>query len=86
MASRAQEEKPIRIKVLDIDVSAGHCSYLSSDFMKVVSAIEYAPMSFHQFFNGYNPQFISLMNVKGDPMTPAFESGDLLFRYFNQLV
>lgn len=79
LANREPEEEAIRIEVLDIEVSAGHGSYLSSDFMEVVSAIEYAPMSFHQLFNGYNPEFISLVNVKGDSMSPTFESGDLLF-------
>lgn len=79
LAKREPEEEPIRIEVLDVEVSAGHGSYLSSDFMEVISAIEYAPMSFHQLFNGYNPKFIHLVNVKGDSMSPTFESGDLLF-------
>lgn len=73
------DEDVYRIDILNKTASGGFGTIQSSDITEVVSAIEYNESNFRQIFNGYHPEDIKLINVKGDSMSPTIESGDLLF-------
>lgn len=73
------DEDVYRIDILNKTASGGFGAIQSSDITEVVSAIEYNESNFRQIFNGYHPEDIKLINVKGDSMSPTIESGDLLF-------
>ncbi|MDP8173152.1 helix-turn-helix transcriptional regulator [Pasteurella skyensis] len=73
------ENGVIRVSVLDIYASAGDGELITSDFVEEITTISYKQEYFQQIFNSANAEFIKLINVKGDSMSPTFESGDLVF-------
>ena len=73
------EEEGISIPLLEVYASAGHGVYQSSDLVDVVQSIRYNRPKFQQLFAGVNPDFVQLINVKGDSMSPTLEAGDLIF-------
>lgn len=75
---QSENENAIVIKVLDIHASAGFGA-VNGDVIQVVKELRFVPEAFYQYYPGINPQFIRIINVKGDSMAPTFNHADLLF-------
>lgn len=71
------EDPSIVIDVLDVDASAGNGS--AGDLVEVVSKLYYVPEQFHLYFNGVDPEYLRVINIRGDSMSPTFTSGDMIF-------
>lgn len=72
------ERSKYRIEILDVCTSAGN-GIVAADVVHLVSAIEYTEAQYFLMFNNIPSEFIKVINVKGDSMSPTLESGDLLF-------
>lgn len=70
-------DESIVIDVLDVKASAGNGS--TGDLVEVVSKLHYVPEQFHLYFNGIDPEYLRVINIKGDSMSPTFTSGDMIF-------
>ncbi|MGP3593087.1 S24 family peptidase [Vagococcus sp. WN89Y] len=68
-----------RIEVLDLTVSAGPGSYMISDHVDVLYAIEFTSSHAKDLFGNRSPEDVKVMTVSGDSMAPALTSGDRLF-------
>ncbi|HED1503001.1 TPA: helix-turn-helix transcriptional regulator [Raoultella ornithinolytica] len=68
-----------RIEVLDVTVSAGPGSYLLSDYVEVLYAIEFTTEHARMLFGNRDPVDVKVMTVNGDSMAPTLVSGDRLF-------
>lgn len=68
-----------RIDVLDLTVSAGPGSYMLSDSIEVLYAIEFTNDHARTLFGNRGPEEVKVMTVNGDSMSPTLNSGDRLF-------
>lgn len=68
-----------RVEVLDLTVSAGPGSYMLSDMVEVLSAIEFTSEHARVLFGSRQEKDIKVMTVDGDSMYPTIKSGDRLF-------
>lgn len=68
-----------RVEVLDLTVSAGPGSYMLSDHIDVLYAIEFTNSHARDLFGNRSPEEVKVMTVTGDSMAPALASGDRLF-------
>lgn len=68
-----------RIDVLDIYVSAGPGTYMISDYVEILYAIEYTAEHARSLFGNRPSEDIKVMTVHGDSMAPTLTSGDRLF-------
>ena len=68
-----------RIEVLDLTVSAGPGSYMLSDYVEVLHAIEFTTEHARSLFGNRSHKDVKVMTVSGDSMAPALISGDRLF-------
>lgn len=68
-----------RVEVLDLTVSAGPGTYMLSDYVEVLYAIEFTSEHAHSLFGNRSPEDVKVMTVNGDSMTPTLISGDRLF-------
>lgn len=65
------------IDVLNVEASAGNGT--TGDLVEVVSRLYYVPEQYYTLFRGINPDGIRVINIKGDSMSPTFNSGDMIF-------
>lgn len=68
-----------RIDVLDLTVSAGPGSYMLSEFVEVLTAIEFTTEHARALFGSRSAHDVKVMTVDGDSMHPTIKSGDRLF-------
>ncbi|WP_411165540.1 XRE family transcriptional regulator [Klebsiella oxytoca] len=68
-----------RIEVLDLTVSAGPGTYMLSEAVEVLSAIEFTNDHARSLFGSRRAKDIKVMTVDGDSMYPTIKSGDRLF-------
>lgn len=68
-----------RIDVLDLSVSAGPGTYLISDYVEVLYAIEFTNEHARSLFGNRSSEDVKVMTVNGDSMSPTLVSGDRLF-------
>ena len=81
MTSIPNPTKPdvYRIEVLDLSVSAGPGTYMLSDYVDVLYAIEFTTEHARSLFGNRSQDDIKVMTVNGDSMSPTLVSGDRLF-------
>lgn len=91
MGNCLQEKKAnldaFRVEVLNLSVSAGPGSYLLSDYVEVLYAIEFTSEHAYALFGSRSAEDIKVVTVSGDSMSKTINSGDRLFvdvsvRYF----
>ena len=68
-----------RVDVLDLAVSAGPGTYLISDYVEVLYAIEFTTEHARLLFGNRSCEDVKVMTVNGDSMSPTLVSGDRLF-------
>ncbi len=68
-----------RVDVLDLKVSAGPGSFMISEFVEVLHAIEFTNEHARSLFGNRSQQDVKVMTVDGDSMCPTIQSGDRLF-------
>ncbi|KMK17762.1 hypothetical protein ABW09_11995 [Pluralibacter gergoviae] len=68
-----------RVDVLDLTVSAGPGTYMLSDSVEVLTAIEFTNEHARALFGSRRAKDIKVMTVDGDSMFPTIKSGDRLF-------
>lgn len=68
-----------RVDVLDLSVSAGPGTYLLSDHVEVLYAIEFTNEHARSLFGNRPNDDVKVMTVNGDSMAPTLVSGDRLF-------
>ncbi|ELF4772657.1 S24 family peptidase [Klebsiella michiganensis] len=73
------ERDVYRVEVLDLSVSAGPGSYMLSDYVEVLYAIEFTTEHARVLFGNRDPADVKVMTVNGDSMAPTLVSGDRLF-------
>lgn len=68
-----------RVDVLNLTVSAGPGSFMISEFVEVLHAIEFTTEHARSLFGNRNADDVKVMTVDGDSMCPTIQSGDRLF-------
>ncbi|EKZ6402246.1 TPA: helix-turn-helix transcriptional regulator [Klebsiella aerogenes] len=68
-----------RVEVLDLTVSAGPGSFMISEFVEVLHAIEFTTEHARSLFGNRSQADVKVMTVDGDSMCPTIQSGDRLF-------
>lgn len=68
-----------RVDVLDLTVSAGPGSFMISEFVEVLHAIEFTTEHARSLFGNRPQHDVKVMTVDGDSMCPTIQSGDRLF-------
>lgn len=68
-----------RVEVLDVTVSAGPGSFMISEFVEVLHAIEFTTEYARSLFGNRSQDDVKVMTVDGDSMCPTIQSGDRLF-------
>ncbi|MGG8247712.1 XRE family transcriptional regulator [Klebsiella aerogenes] len=68
-----------RVEVLDLTVSAGPGSFMISEFVEVLHAIEFTTEHARSLFGNRSQADVKVMTVDGDSMCPTIKSGDRLF-------
>lgn len=68
-----------RVDVLDLTVSAGPGSFMISEFVEVLHAIEFTTEHARSLFGNRTQNDVKVMTVDGDSMCPTIQSGDRLF-------
>lgn len=68
-----------RVEVLDLTVSAGPGSFMISEFVEVLHAIEFTTEHARSLFGNRSQSDVKVMTVDGDSMCPTIQSGDRLF-------
>lgn len=76
---KLKESIGYRVDVLDLTVSAGPGSYMLSDSVEVLTAIEFTNEHARALFGSRQAKDIKVMTVDGDSMNPTIKSGDRLF-------
>jgi len=68
-----------RVDILDLTVSAGPGSFMISEFVEVLHAIEFTTEHARSLFGNRSQDDVKVMTVDGDSMNPTIQSGDRLF-------
>ncbi|EMJ8296038.1 XRE family transcriptional regulator [Klebsiella aerogenes] len=68
-----------RVEVLDLSVSAGPGTFMVSDYVEVLHAIEYTTEHARSLFGNRSEDAVKVMTVNGDSMANTFNSGDRVF-------
>lgn len=68
-----------RVEVFDISASAGAGTFLVSDFVESVRAIEFSNELAHRLFGSRPAEIIKMITVDGDSMSPTISAGDQIF-------
>lgn len=77
--SIAVDNDVFRVDVLDLTVSAGPGSFMISEFVEVLHAIEFTTEHARSLFGNRSQNDVKVMTVDGDSMCPTIQSGDRLF-------
>lgn len=72
-------EDVFRVDVLDLTFSAGPGSFMISEFVEVLHAIEFTTEHARALFGNRTQHDVKVMTVDGDSMCPTIQSGDRLF-------
>ncbi|EJA4992417.1 helix-turn-helix transcriptional regulator [Salmonella enterica] len=72
-------EDVFRVDVLDLTFSAGPGSFMISEFVDVLHAIEFTTEHARSLFGNRSQSDVKVMTVDGDSMCPTIQSGDRLF-------
>ncbi|HCR9764894.1 TPA: hypothetical protein OPR05_003600 [Citrobacter koseri] len=78
-ASVSTDSDTYRVEVLDLTVSAGPGSFMISEFVEVLHAIEFTSEHARSLFGNRSQDDVKVMTVDGDSMSPTIKSGDRLF-------
>ncbi|KOQ95792.1 XRE family transcriptional regulator [Pluralibacter gergoviae] len=78
-AGKSKTSETFRVDVLDLTVSAGPGTYMLSDSVEVLTAIEFTNEHARSLFGSRRSKDIKVMTVDGDSMFPTIKSGDRLF-------
>lgn len=73
------DDESFRVEVLDLTVSAGPGTYMLSEAVEVLNAIEFTNEHAKLLFGNRHAKDIKVMTVDGDSMYPTITSGDRLF-------
>lgn len=68
-----------RIDLLDIQASAGPGTYLSSEFVDTIRAIEFTEEHARSMFGNRSASAIKVITVRGDSMEGTIDPGDFVF-------
>jgi len=68
-----------RVDVLNIQASAGPGTYVSSEFIETIRAIEYTEEQARLMFGNRPAQAIKVITVNGDSMEGTIDPGDFVF-------
>ncbi|ELE9750646.1 helix-turn-helix transcriptional regulator [Enterobacter kobei] len=68
-----------RVEVLDLTVSAGPGTFMISEYVEVLHAIEFTTEHARSLFGNRAEGDVKVMTVDGDSMAPTIKSGDRLF-------
>lgn len=68
-----------RVDVLDIQASAGPGTFMVSDFVEVIHAIEFTSEYARSLFGTRSQEIVQVITVSGDSMAPTITSGDRVF-------
>ncbi|WP_313328102.1 XRE family transcriptional regulator [Enterobacter oligotrophicus] len=68
-----------RVEVLDLSVSAGPGTFMLSEFVEVLHAIEFTTEHARHLFGNRSEDDVKVMTVSGDSMASTFNSGDRVF-------
>jgi len=68
-----------RVDVIDLTVSAGPGSFMVSEFVEVLHAIEFTTQHARSLFGNRVQSDVKVMTIDGDSMSPTIQSGDRLF-------
>lgn len=68
-----------RVEVLDLTVSAGPGSFMISEYVEVLHAIEFTSEHARSLFGNRSQDDVKVITVDGDSMSPTIKSGDRLF-------
>lgn len=68
-----------RVEVLDLTVSAGPGSFMVSEYVEILHAIEFTSEHARSLFGNRSQNDVKVMTVDGDSMSPTIQSGDRLF-------
>lgn len=78
-ASVSPDSDTYRVEVLDLTVSAGPGSFMISEYVEVLHAIEFTTEHARSLFGNRSQDDVKVMTVDGDSMSPTIKSGDRLF-------
>lgn len=76
---QAGKNDVFRVEVLDLSVSAGPGTFMVSDYVEVLHAIEYTTEHARSLFGNRSEDAVKVMTVNGDSMANTFNSGDRVF-------
>ncbi|HHG8669540.1 TPA: helix-turn-helix transcriptional regulator [Enterobacter hormaechei subsp. xiangfangensis] len=68
-----------RVEVLDLSVSAGPGTFMLSEYVEVLHAIEFTTQHAKSLFGNRSEDVVKVMTVNGDSMASTFNSGDRVF-------
>lgn len=68
-----------RVEVLDLSVSAGPGTFMLSEYVEVLHAIEFTTEHAKSLFGNRSDDVVKVMTVNGDSMASTFNSGDRVF-------
>lgn len=68
-----------RVDVLEVTASAGPGSFVSSEFIETIKAIEYTEEQARLMFGNRPSHTIKVITVRGDSMEGTIEPGDFIF-------
>lgn len=76
---QALPDDTYRVDVLDIQASAGPGSFVSSEFIETIRAIEYTTEQARLMFAGRPADHVKVITVRGDSMEGTINPGDHVF-------
>ncbi|WP_150318193.1 S24 family peptidase, partial [Enterobacter hormaechei] len=68
-----------RVDVLDVQASAGPGTFVSSEFIETIRAIEYTEEQARLMFGNRPAHAIKVITVNGDSMEGTIDPGDFVF-------
>ncbi len=73
------DDSVYRVEVFDVEVSAGPGTFLVSDFVESVRAIEFSNELARSLFGNRPAEIVKMITVDGDSMSPTISAGDQIF-------
>lgn len=77
--SSYSDDSVYRVEVFDVAVSAGPGTFLVSDFVESVRAIEFSNELARSLFGNRPAEIVKMITVDGDSMSPTISAGDQIF-------
>ncbi|EJK8886998.1 TPA: helix-turn-helix transcriptional regulator [Salmonella enterica] len=80
VSKQTDSDDPVyRVEVFDVAVSAGPGTFLVSDFVESVRAIEFSDELARSLFGNRPAEIVKMITVDGDSMAPTISAGDQIF-------